>query len=82
MIVKAVVTLGSIVLLGGEKALLAFGIGQASYGSTILARFAAEYGGGAKAVGMWVPKQVAGETADVQRSVKRVIVSSCHSCPC
>lgn len=59
MIVKAVVTLGSVVVLGGERALLAFGIGQACYGGVVLGRFVEELGW-RRAVGMWVPRRVDG----------------------
>lgn len=57
VILKAVVTLASVVVLGGERALLAFGIGQACYGGVVLGRFAWDFGW-RRAAGMWVPKAV------------------------
>jgi oligosaccharide translocation protein RFT1 len=64
VIVRAIVTLVVVRRLGASHALLAFGIGQACYGTCLLARFAHAFGW--KALSMWMPRRL--DQASVQVS--------------
>lgn len=59
VIFKAIGTLSSVYLLGEHTALLAFGLGQLAYGTTVLGTFIRTFGWRA-AGGMWVPRKVQG----------------------